>query len=181
MAARTVVGAITAGGATDDGLSLQSPCVRTLCPTGLGGPSLRRDARRPVRSRTVRATRPGKAAGLPRPGGPPPGSRPAVPSPGQAPVNMSEIYGVGVVQAIDVPGGRVTIAYEPIEGVNWPAGAMPFQVAKAALHEGVVSGEKVRFRLETQQIADPKPFTPGQSQQRLTRSDRPVAANGRSE
>jgi len=78
---------------------------------------------------------------------------------------MSAIFGVGVVQAVDVAGGRVTIAYEPIEGINWPAGTMPFQVAKSALLEGVVPGEKVRFRLESQQIADLKPFTPGHSLQ----------------
>lgn len=55
---------------------------------------------------------------------------------------------------------------------------MPFQVAKSALLEGVVPGEKVRFRLESRQIAEPKPFTPGQSQQGQTLSDRPAAANG---
>ncbi len=112
------------------------------------------------------------------PSGPPPRSRPAIPPPTQAPIKMSEIFGVGVVQAIDVAGGRVTIAYEPIEGINWPAGTMPFQVAKSALLEGVVPGEKVRFRLESQQIADLKPFTPGQGQQGQTLSDRPAAANG---
>lgn len=88
---------------------------------------------------------------------------------------MSAIFGVGVVQAIDVAGGRVTIAYEPIEGINWPAGTMPFVVAKSALLEGVVAGEKVRFRLESQQIAELKPFTPGQSEP--AGQPRPVAAN----
>lgn len=91
---------------------------------------------------------------------------------------MSAIFGVGVVQAIDVAGGRVTIAYDPIEGINWPAGTMPFQVAKSALLEGVVPGEKVRFRLESQQIADLKPFTPGQSLQGHAPPARPGPIDG---
>lgn len=98
------------------------------------------------------------------PSGPAPRSRPAAPPPTPARIKMSEIYGIGVVQSIDLQGGRVTIAYEPIEGVNWPAGTMPFSVAKTALLEGVTPGEKVRFRLESQQIAELKPFAPRQDQ-----------------
>ena len=44
---------------------------------------------------------------------------------------MGEIFGVGVVQAINVAGDRVTVTREPIEGINWPAGTMPFQVGNA--------------------------------------------------
>ncbi len=88
---------------------------------------------------------------------------------------MSEVFAVGVVQSIDLASGRVTIAYEPIESINWPAGTMPFVVAKSALLEGVTPGEKVRFRLESQQIADLKPFTPGQGQP--AGQPRPVSAN----
>jgi Cu/Ag efflux protein CusF len=77
---------------------------------------------------------------------------------------MSEVFGVGVVQSVDAQAGRVTIAYEPIEGVNWPAGTMPFAVTKSALLEGVTVGEKVVFRLESQQIAELRPFAPRQDQ-----------------
>ena len=98
------------------------------------------------------------------PSRPPPQSRPAIPPPRQAPFKPGEIFGVGVVRAVDVVGGRVTIAYEPIESINWPAGTMPFVVAKSALLEGVTPGEKVRFRLESQQIAELRPFAPGQGQ-----------------
>lgn len=96
------------------------------------------------------------------PSGPVPRSRPAVSPPSRAPIKMTEIFGVGIVRAIDVQAERITIAYEPIEGINWPAGAMPFAVAKSTLLEGITVGEKVRFRLESQRIAELTPFLPQQ-------------------
>lgn len=73
---------------------------------------------------------------------------------------MSEIVGVGVVKGIDRSAGRVTIAYDPIDGMGWPAGVMPFTVTKSALLDGLTPGERVKFRLESQQISELKPFTP---------------------
>lgn len=72
------------------------------------------------------------------------------------PPDLVEI--VGVVQAIDPASNRMTIAYEPVEALNWPAGSMPFVVAEPALFKGARVGEKVRFRIESQQIYDLKPF-----------------------
>jgi Cu/Ag efflux protein CusF len=65
---------------------------------------------------------------------------------------------IGVVQAIDPANDRVTITYQPVEALNWPAGTTPFVVAKSALLTGVTVGEKVRFRLESQQIYVLQPF-----------------------
>jgi Cu/Ag efflux protein CusF len=72
------------------------------------------------------------------------------------PVNQTEI--IGVVRAIDPASDRVTIAYEAVDARGWPAGTMPFVVSKTALLKDVTVGEKVRFRLESEQIAELKPF-----------------------
>ena len=65
---------------------------------------------------------------------------------------------VGVIQAIDPQAGRVTIAYEATDALNWPAGVMAFVVSKSALLKDATVGEKVRFSLESEQISDLKPF-----------------------
>ena len=67
---------------------------------------------------------------------------------------------VGVVQAIDANAGRVTIAYEAVAARNWPPGTMPFVVETPLLLAGVTVGEKVRFRLESEQITDLGPYVP---------------------
>ena len=108
-------------------------------------------------------------SGRPGQGRPPPVSRApnrpsthvrSPPPPPQAPFKMSDVVGVGVVQSLDMEAGRVTIAYEPIESLNWPGGTKPFAVAKSSLLASVAPGDKVRFRLESQQIADLRPFAP---------------------
>jgi Cu/Ag efflux protein CusF len=78
------------------------------------------------------------------------------PIPREKPANQIEI--VGVVQAIAPGTDRVTIAYEPVDELGWPKGTMPFPVSKPDLLKGVTVGEKVRFRLDSEQIADLKPF-----------------------
>jgi Cu/Ag efflux protein CusF len=65
---------------------------------------------------------------------------------------------IGVVQSIDPANDRVTISYQAVDALNWPAGVKPFEVAKSALLNGVSIGEKVRFRLESQQIYVLQPF-----------------------
>ena len=64
----------------------------------------------------------------------------------------------GVVKAIDPATGRVTIAYEAVEALGWPAGTQPFATAKSDLLKDLAVGEKVRFRLESQQIVTARPF-----------------------
>jgi Cu/Ag efflux protein CusF len=75
-----------------------------------------------------------------------------------AAIPMSEVEIIGVVQAIDPKADRVTIAYDPVQALNWPAGSLPFVVARSALLQGVSVGEKVRFKLDSQQISALRPF-----------------------
>ncbi|HLZ76900.1 copper-binding protein [Phenylobacterium sp.] len=82
-------------------------------------------------------------------GGPPPSA------PKKRPVTPEFI---GVVKSIDAATGRLTISYDPVEVINWPAGTQPFPVAKSAMLEGVTVGEKVRFTLDSGEIATLKPF-----------------------
>jgi len=86
-----------------------------------------------------------------------PGAKPAAPpSQPQTPVNQVQI--VGVVTAVDPATGRITISYEATDALNLPAGTTPFEVSKTALLAGVSVGEKVRFRLDSHQIAEIRPF-----------------------
>jgi Cu/Ag efflux protein CusF len=93
-----------------------------------------------------------------RPGGS--GGSPPASAPGSAakPHPFKEPEIIGVIKAIDPASGRVTIAYEAVEALGWPAGTMPFAVSKTALLNAATVGQKVRFKLEDQQISDLKPF-----------------------
>jgi Cu/Ag efflux protein CusF len=82
----------------------------------------------------------------------------STPIPQQTPLSKIEI--VGVIKAIDPEAGRVTITYEPVDGLDWPAGTMPFVVAKPGLLDGARVGEKVRFKLESQQISELAAYVP---------------------
>jgi Cu/Ag efflux protein CusF len=74
--------------------------------------------------------------------------------PAQKPVPVSDTDIIGVVKAIDPASGRITITYEPVLVRNWPAGTMPFVVAKPDLIGAATVGEKVRFKLDSQQIIE---------------------------
>ena len=65
---------------------------------------------------------------------------------------------VGVVKAIDAATARLTISYDAVESMNWPPGTQPFPVAKSAMLNGITVGEKVRFTLDSGEIATLKPF-----------------------
>jgi len=65
---------------------------------------------------------------------------------------------IGVIKAIDPATDRVTIEYQANDALNWPAGTTPFVVAKSALLKDVAVGEKVRFRLESQQVYVLQPY-----------------------
>lgn len=98
-------------------------------------------------------------------GGPPPGGAPTGGGrpPGAAEKPADQIDIVGVVQSIDVASERVTIHYQAVDALDWPEGTKPFAVAKSSLLNGLTVGEKIRFRLESQQIYMLKPFAPGQT------------------
>jgi hypothetical protein len=95
-------------------------------------------------------------------GGPPgAASRPAPPpAPKRPPSAASLLPIVGVVKAIDLPGGRLTIAYEVVESLNWPAGTQPFPVSKTAMLSDVTVGEKIRFAIVSGEISGLAPFDP---------------------
>ena len=68
----------------------------------------------------------------------------------------------GVIKAIDSAAGRITITYEEADALNWPAGTTAFVVSKSSLLNGATVGEKVAFRIESQQIAEMVPYVPPQ-------------------
>jgi hypothetical protein len=72
------------------------------------------------------------------------------------PENQIEI--VGVVKAIDPDANRVTIAYDAVDELGWPRGTMPFGVYKSDLLKTVKVGQRVRFRLDSQQIVALAPY-----------------------
>ncbi len=72
---------------------------------------------------------------------------------------LSKVQITGVITAINPASGRVTISYDDVDALNWPAGTMPFQVEKPGLLTGLSVGEKVRFHVESQQISEIAPFT----------------------
>ena len=72
--------------------------------------------------------------------------------------SVDEVEGVGLVREIDLPANRITLSYEPIEVLNWPAGTLPFAISKDGLLKDVTVGEKVRFTLESHQISGIKPY-----------------------
>jgi Cu/Ag efflux protein CusF len=63
-----------------------------------------------------------------------------------------------VVDAIDLDAKRITIAYEAVDELGWPHGTMPFAVYKADLLKTVSVGERVRFKLDAQQITELTPY-----------------------
>jgi Cu/Ag efflux protein CusF len=81
---------------------------------------------------------------------------PEAPAERPKPVEASEL--IGVVKAIDPDAGRITIAYEASDARGWPAGTMPFVVGKTALLKAATVGQKVRFKLESEQISALSPY-----------------------
>ncbi|MCI3130780.1 copper-binding protein [Phenylobacterium aquaticum] len=94
------------------------------------------------------------------PSRPAPRRAPVPPPVARAPVNLSDYMAYGVVEGIDAANGQVTITYQPIEVMNWPAGTKPFQVSRSKLLEGVAVGDKVGFKMESQQITQLQSLTP---------------------
>ncbi len=89
-------------------------------------------------------------------------SKPAVSNapPPKAVTPVNQLRFVGVIKAIDVQAGRITIAYEPVETINWPAGTQPFPVGKTALLSVATVGQKVSFNIDSGEISALKPFDP---------------------
>jgi Cu/Ag efflux protein CusF len=86
----------------------------------------------------------------------PTATSPAASAPPETPLSDIEI--VGVVTQIDPVAARLTIAYEPVDALDWPAGSKPFEVSRTDLLKGVTVGQKIRFKLDSQQISDLRPY-----------------------
>lgn len=100
----------------------------------------------------------GRGHGGKRGSGSPPPATAATASPSPRQVRLNQIQITGVVQAIDLAAERITIAYEAVEALNWPAGAMPFAMGKSGQLTTIKVGQKVCFRIENQHIVDLKPL-----------------------
>ena len=53
--------------------------------------------------------------------------------------------GVGVVQALDLKGSKVTIKHGAISSIGWPAMTMTFRASPAAILKPVHVGQRVSF------------------------------------
>ncbi len=95
---------------------------------------------------------------------PPPGSSaPGQPRPSARETTPDKAQINGVITAIDTASGRVTIRYDQVDALNWPAGTTPFAVEKPSLLTGLSVGEKVRFHVESQQVSSIEPIGPSGS------------------
>ncbi len=83
---------------------------------------------------------------------------PATAPPPKPPKPMNEVEITGVVQALDPAALHVTIAYDAVDELGWPHGSLQFTVYRAGLLQGVTVGERVRFRLDSQQIVALAPY-----------------------
>lgn len=53
----------------------------------------------------------------------------------------------GVVKAIDLKGGKVTIAHAPVSTLNWPAMTMAFLVHDKTLFSKLAVGKEIQFEI----------------------------------
>jgi len=51
----------------------------------------------------------------------------------------------GVVEAVDVAKGSLTLAHDPVKSLNWPAMSMGFKVDDPKLLQRVKKGDKIQF------------------------------------
>ncbi len=66
---------------------------------------------------------------------------------GMNPSAMTMASGAGVVKALDVKAGTVTIQHGPIAALKWPAMTMTFKASPPSLLREVKVGEPVDFKL----------------------------------
>jgi Cu/Ag efflux protein CusF len=83
-------------------------------------------------------------------------AKPAPPPKRETPPNQVDIF--GVVKSLGPDPDRVTITYDAVEPLGWPAGTNTFVVFRTAMLKDVTVGEKVRFRIDSLEISELKPF-----------------------
>ena len=59
----------------------------------------------------------------------------------------AEVQGVGVVKAIDNSAGTITLQYEMIKAIGWPATTKTFKIASPKLLKTAKVGDTVQFTL----------------------------------
>jgi Cu(I)/Ag(I) efflux system protein CusF len=57
-------------------------------------------------------------------------------------------HAVGTVKKIDAAKGRITIAHEPVNSLNWPAMTMPFKITQSQA-AAIRPGQRVDFEFIT--------------------------------
>jgi Cu/Ag efflux protein CusF len=97
------------------------------------------------------------AAEVTHQGDQPPSATAHAPAP-KPPKPISQVVITGVVQAVDPAANQITITYEAVDELNWPRGTMPFSAYKPELLKGVTVGERVHFKLDSQQITELTPY-----------------------
>jgi Cu(I)/Ag(I) efflux system membrane fusion protein len=74
----------------------------------------------------------------------PAGDKQANPAPAE-----SAAVGTGRLLAIDPATGKVSLDHDPIEALGWPAMQMDFTLADGVATQGLATGDRVRFTLES--------------------------------
>lgn len=59
----------------------------------------------------------------------------------------TQAQGIGVVKAVDTAKGTITLQYQAIATIGWPAMTMTFKADPLALLQKVKVGDKVKFTL----------------------------------
>jgi Cu(I)/Ag(I) efflux system protein CusF len=59
----------------------------------------------------------------------------------------ADVRGAGVIKAVDIAKGTITLQHEAITSIGWPAMTMPFKVASPELLTRAKVGDKVQFTL----------------------------------
>ncbi|MGN7610924.1 copper-binding protein [Magnetococcales bacterium HHB-1] len=62
--------------------------------------------------------------------------------------HAGHVQATGVIEAVDLKKGKVTIIHEPIEALGWPTMKMDFSVQPGIPLNGFRKGQKVAFHLK---------------------------------
>ncbi len=65
----------------------------------------------------------------------------------------AEVRGTGVVKAIDMAKGTITLQHEAITAIGWPAMTMAFKVVSPELLKATKVGDSVQFTLRPVGVA----------------------------
>lgn len=72
-------------------------------------------------------------------------------TPGTATEQAQTHHSMGVVKAVDVAKGTITLSHEPVPSLKWPAMTMAFKAGKAQV-AGVKAGDRVNFSFVSKEM-----------------------------